>query len=574
MIKTIKEYTKKIILTGTQGVTEEEQKKRIMLVNSLSLVLGLLIAVVGILFYLMSEQLSILIPASAELALTCSAIYLNHRGKYLAAALTTFLVQCAASVYFGLLLSNIIELQAMIIFLISIIYLLFKNIYIRRGALVLAVLILGLLETCYHYQMTSTIPLNIHQAFAFRILAMAGVLILIILVSKPYVDSNDLNQQLKRSNYFKKIFVYQVTHELRTPLNAIYGVAQLLKREIKLDERLKGITPLVDQLLAASNNTRNIVNNVLDMAQIESGNCESLSKEAFDLQIFLEKIVDVNRVIARTRNIRLQLTIQDMPQVIYCDMLNLSQIVTNLLGNAIKYADKNTLVKLEVKGMNDQWTMKVSNYGPVIPASKLESMFDPFMTDKSKYTEGTGLGLYIVKNKVGSMNGDIAVNSIAPGITTFTITLPLQAGRPEDIGHENEEAVERDLSDIHVIVAEDNEMNATLISRFLKQIGCSVALVTNGLEVLDEINNCFPDIIIMDYHMNMMDGKETLIHLQQDETLKSIPVIIATGDAFTESREELLAEGAKAFIEKPIDYKSLQKIIHQQLHHVSGELQE
>lgn len=545
-----------------------------MLVNSLSLVLGLLIAVVGILFYLMSEQLSILIPASAELALTCSAIYLNHRGKYLAAALTTFLVQCAASVYFGLLLSNIIELQAMIIFLISIIYLLFKNIYIRRGALVLAVLILGLLETCYHYQMTSTIPLNIHQAFAFRILAMAGVLILIILVSKPYVDSNDLNQQLKRSNYFKKIFVYQVTHELRTPLNAIYGVAQLLKREIKLDERLKGITPLVDQLLAASNNTRNIVNNVLDMAQIESGNCESLSKEAFDLQIFLEKIVDVNRVIARTRNIRLQLTIQDMPQVIYCDMLNLSQIVTNLLGNAIKYADKNTLVKLEVKGMNDQWTMKVSNYGPVIPASKLESMFDPFMTDKSKYTEGTGLGLYIVKNKVGSMNGDIAVNSIAPGITTFTITLPLQAGRPEDIGHENEEAVERDLSDIHVIVAEDNEMNATLISRFLKQIGCSVALVTNGLEVLDEINNCFPDIIIMDYHMNMMDGKETLIHLQQDETLKSIPVIIATGDAFTESREELLAEGAKAFIEKPIDYKSLQKIIHQQLHHVSGELQE
>jgi signal transduction histidine kinase/ActR/RegA family two-component response regulator len=574
MIKTIKEYIKKIILTGTQGITEEEQKKRIMLVNSLSLVLGLLITVVGILFYLMSEQLSILIPASAELAFTCSAIYLNHRGKYLAAALTTFLVQCAASVYFGLLLSNIIELQAMIIFLISIIYLLFKNIYIRRGALVLAVLILGLLETCYHYQMTSTIPLNVHQAFAFRILAMAGVLILIILVSKPYVDSNDLNQQLKRSNYFKKIFVYQVTHELRTPLNAIYGVAQLLKREIKLDEHLKGIAPLVDQLLAASNNTRNIVNNVLNMAQIESGNSECLSKEAFDLQIFLEKIVDVNKVIARTRNIRLQLAIHDMPQVIYCDMLNLSQIVTNLLGNAIKYADKNTVVKLEVKGLNDQWTMKVSNYGPVIPASKLESMFDPFMTDKSKYTEGTGLGLYIVKNKVGSMNGAIAVNSIAPGITTFTITLPLQAGRPEDIGHENEEAVERDLSDIHVIVAEDNEMNAMLISRFLKQIGCSVALVTNGLEVLDEINNCFPDIIIMDYHMNMMDGKETLIHLQQDETLKSIPVIIATGDAFTESREELLAEGANAFIEKPIDYKSLQKIIHQQLHHVSGELQE
>lgn len=559
---------------GTQGQTDDELVSRIILVNTLSIVLAGLILVVGATFIIFSRKLSILIPASIEFFLTILAIYLNHRRHYAAAATSTFLVQCLASIYFGILLSNIIELQAMIIFLISIIYLIFPNRGARRVSLIVAVGILVLLETYYHYHFVEVIHLQKDVAFIFRISAMAGVLTLIILVSKPYVHSNDFNKQLKRSNHFKKIFVYQVSHELRTPLNAIFGVGQLLKREIKLNEQLKSIEPLVDQLLLASNHTRNIVNDVLDMAQIESGNSEVLNNEAFEINPFIEKIVDINRIISKTRNIKIKLSVAEMPPVIVGDTLKLNQIVTNLLGNAIKYSHKGSTINCYVSTNKNNWSLHIVNMGHHISEDKLKTIFDPFMTDKRKYTEGAGLGLYIVKNKVDSMDGIIIAESSPTGINSFKITFPLVVGKIADLQPEiPEEDDITDLSDIHAIVAEDNEMSAALISRFLKQIGCSVCLTANGAEVLEESQKRIPDIIIMDYHMDIMDGKDTLIRLKKDPLLKNIPVIIATGDAFLESRELMMAAGASAFIEKPIDYKSLIKVLNQQLHPLSGELQ-
>ncbi|MCW3464435.1 ATP-binding response regulator [Chitinophaga nivalis] len=575
IIRKIRNVINNVIRTGTDGVVDEELEMRIKLVNTLSLALGSLIVVVGIIFYFLSDQLSILLPASIEFVLTLSAIWLNSRKHYLAAAIMTFGVQCLASIYFGILLNNIIELQAMIIFLISIIYLLFKERRLRTAALILTVCILLVLETYYHYQLVHPVQLSLHVSFVFRLLAMGGVLMLIILVSKPYVHSNDVNQQLKRSNHFKKIFVYQVTHELRTPLNAIYGVAQLLKREIKQDHHLQSIEPMIDQLLLASNHTRNIVNNVLDMAQIESGNSEALSSEAFEVIPFIEKIIEVNKIIAQTRNIKIKLHEVGMPGIIFSDALKLNQIITNLLGNAIKYADRNSVIDINIAGIKNQWTLQVTSKGAPIPAAKLATIFDPFITDKSKYTEGTGLGLYVVKNKVDSMNAHIQVESSTSGLTSFTITFPLRAGKPADIRLEDlADTDTTDLNNVQVMVAEDDEMSAALMSKFLKNIGCIVTITNNGAEALSASRKARPDVIIMDYHMEVMDGEETLQQLKKDPLLSNIPVIIATGDAFKESREQLLAAGANAFIEKPIDYKSLIKILHQQLHPISGELQE
>ncbi|SKD10327.1 Signal transduction histidine kinase [Chitinophaga ginsengisegetis] len=574
IINQIKQTVKSITRAGTQGQTDDELVSRIILVNTLSLVLASLILVVGAIFMVFTRELSILIPASIEFLLTVSAIYMNHRGYYRVAAASTFLVQCFASIYFGILLSNLIELQAMIIFLISIIYLIFPDRISRRISLVVAVGILLLLETYYHYHFVEVIHLQQDVAFIFRISAMAGVLTLIIVVSKPYVHSNDFNKQLKRSNHFKKIFVYQVSHELRTPLNAIFGVGQLLKREIKLNEQLRGIEPLVDQLLLASNHTRNIVNDVLDMAQIESGNSEVLNSEAFEIKPFIEKLVDINRIIAKTRNIKIKLSIGEIPPVIIADTLKLNQVITNLLGNAIKYSHKGTTINCYIAAAKNTWSLHIVNMGNHITEDKLKTIFDPFITDKRKYTEGAGLGLYIVQNKVNSMNGTITAESSPTGINSFKVVLPLVPGRYDDLKTENNEEDEiTDLSDIHVVVAEDNEMSALLISRFLTQTGCSICLTTNGAEVLEESRKRTPDIIIMDYHMDIMDGKDALVSLKKDPLLKHIPVIIATGDAFLESRELMMKAGASAFIEKPIDYKFLIKVLSQQLHPLSGELQ-
>lgn len=558
---------------GSEEVTDEDLKRRIILVNTISLTIcGMLITIAPPVCYALGDNMNVvLIPVIFDFLFTLSALFLNYRKRYLRASLAIFMTQCISIMYFGILLSAVVALDAMIIFLLSIIYLIFKEEKIRRIAVVTAVGAYAIMEICYYYGVVKPLEFDHTTTVVLHVAIITGILALVLIVSKK---SNEITLLLKRANHFKKLFVHQVTHEIRTPLNAIYGVAQLLKREIKLDPNLKGIEALVDSQLDAINNTRNIINNVLDMAQIESGFTEKTEKEHFLLKPLFTKILDVNRVIARTRNIRLKLDIDQMPEAIYDDVLKIYQISTNLLNNAIKYADKNTIVILKITGAGDQWMLEVTNNGPMITPEKQELIFNPFVTDKSKYIEGTGLGLYIVKGKVASMNGAIKLVSTEEG-TTFTVTLPLIKGDASYVKADTEDGDYMDhLGNIRVLMAEDNELNATLLLRLLNQVGCQVIWVKNGQELIREVEKHVPDIIIMDYHMEVMDGEETLRYLKKNTAYKDIPVIISTGDAYAETRDTFIKAGADAFIEKPINYSSLIKVLKMHLHHNSEELQE
>lgn len=564
-----------LLNAGTDGILDDDSRRRVVIVNAISLSICFLLIAITPVFLALTDRWNIILgPVIVDFIITFSVLVLNFRKKHLAAALTVYLIQCASIMYFSILLSNVVALEAMIIFLISIIYLIFKDDRLRRLCLITAILTLALIETSYYFKLFTPIPLSYNTAFLMHTMVIGGILVLIIVVSRPYVRSNDSNEELKKANYFKKIFVHQVTHEIRTPLNAIYGVAQLLKREIRLDERLKSIETLVDQQLDAIKNARSIVNNVLDMAQIESGMMEVTEKESFQVEPFFTRIIEVNKVIARARNIHLKLSFANMPAVLHDDILKIHQITTNLLANAIKYADKNTTVQLYIHGSGTRWSLQVSNKGPVIPPEKLEQIFNPFVTDKSKYIEGTGLGLYIVKGKVTAMGGSVLVDSGEEG-TVFTVILPLEEGSLRDVHPEPEEEVTLDgLGNIHVLLAEDNELNAQLLMRLLSHIGCNTVWVKNGQELIGQLEKYIPDIIIMDYHMEIMDGEETLLYLKRTPGLKDIPVIISTGDAYAETRDAFIKAGADAFIEKPINYSSLIKVLKTHLHHNSQELLE
>lgn len=560
---------------GAEEIADEDEKRRIILVNTISLAICALLIIITPIFYTLTDKPDIIIyPVMLDFIVTFSVILFNLKKKYLAASFTIYVIQCASIMYFGILLSNVVALEAMIIFLISIIYLIFKKEKYRRICLAIAICTLAIMEISYYFKLFTPIPLSYHTTFIMHALVISGILVLIIIVSKPYIKSNDTNKALKLANHFKKVFVHQVTHEMRTPLNAIYGVAQLLKRQIMLNDQFKSLETLVDQQLDAINNTRSIINNVLDMAQIESGVISKSEKEHFLLKPFFYKIAEVNKVMGRTRNIRIKLSIEQMPDVLYDDILNLHQITTNLLANALKYADRNSVVELKITGMGSKWSLQVINQGPLITPEKQEVIFNPFVTDKSKYIEGTGLGLYIVSGKVKSMGGDISLSSDAAG-TIFTVSLPLIAGNMEMIKEEKEEEeMWDDLGHINVVLAEDNELSAQLLSRMLTQIGCNTTWVKNGLELIQQVQKHIPDIIIMDYHMEVMDGEQTLYHLKQVPAYKNIPVIISTGDAYAETRDTFLKAGADAFIEKPINYSSLIKVLKLHLHHNSEELLE
>jgi signal transduction histidine kinase/CheY-like chemotaxis protein len=572
----LRKYYTPIVQAGTQGIDDFEVAKRIVLVNTLSLAIAAIMLVIApIVCLFLIWKVSILMAFIIEFIINCSVILMNYYKKHLAASLTLYFNQCFAIIFFGFLLGGVLQLQFTIVFLISIIFLILKEYNIRMICFAAAITTLVVLQLCYYFQAHQPlVTISYDTGFIIQSLVIGGVLLLMIIVSKPYVRSNDTNQELERTNHFKKMFVYQVTHEMRTPLNAIYGVAQLLKREIKLDANLKPIDGLTNQLLAASNNTRNIINNVLDMAEIETGKMESSAEDAFLVRAFFEKMIDVNKIVARARSIQLKLLIDQMPEVIFGDTLKLNQVVTNLLANAIKFADKNTIILLKISSQESFWRIQVINQGATVSPEKISAIFDPFVTTKTKSTEGTGLGLYIVKNKVLSMNGTIGIESMGDGLTTFTVSLPLYPGNLQDVPVEEIEEDIKDLSNIHVMIAEDDEMNATLLSSFLKHIGCKVTSSTNGLELLEKVEKEIPDLIILDSYMPVMNGEETLLYLRNAPELKNIPVIVATGDAFKDSRDAFIAAGANAFIEKPIDHRALLKALQLHLHHNNEELQE
>lgn len=254
-----------------------------------------------------------------------------------------------------------------------------------------------------------------------------------------------------------------------------------------------------------------------------------------------------------------------MPEVIISDPLTINQILTNLLTNAFKYGAKQGIVNVVVKRKEFKWQLVVSNLGPGIPPEKIDSIFELFYTGKTGHIQGAGLGLYIVRTKVQAMGGQITVDSTPGGLTTFTVTLPLREGRLRDIpdatGSDPETA---DLERAHILVAEDNKLTVFLLSQFLREMGCSFTVVSDGLQLLDIIKKCpdkSPDIILLDCHMPDMNGEETIRQLKQTPFLAHIPIIITTGDVFTDNIEKMLEAGASTYLKKPIDHLALRKAI-------------
>ncbi len=560
-----------IFSIGTSGITDEEIVKRVRFVNILSIAIGIAILIIGPSMSLFFRwRFSVILALSIEFIVNGLVLVLNHFKKHLAAKLLLYSLQCVAIPYFGMLLSQILHLEFVIVLQIAVIYRIFKEPVWRKVALAAAVIELLILEYGYYYSGNREIlPMSYGGAFAIHMLVVLAIIGITIIVCNPYVKSNDDNAELKKANRFIKIFVAQVTHELRTRLDNIHQAAQLLRKETQRHAELKQIEPLPDILFTASSDARDIVNNVLDMAEIESGKIPGTVNEAFRVRPFFEKMLEVYRATGREEQIQLQLQI-DMPEVIISDPLHINQIVGNLLANAIKFAFKGSTIRVEIRKCNAEWELKISNTGQGIPAEKIPFIFDPFVTGKTGLMQGTGLGLYIVKNKVASLNGTIGVQSKPGGYTVFTVTMPLVEGKfnnmPErDETKESTIKGSADLNNIHVLMAEDSKLSAFLLSRFLTDIGCRVTMVNNGQELLEAAQQANPasqpDIIILDCHMPVLSGEQTIRQLKKTPELSHIPIIVTTGDLFSDTLDKMLEAGADAYLKKPIDHLDLHKTI-------------
>jgi signal transduction histidine kinase/CheY-like chemotaxis protein len=378
------------------------------------------------------------------------------------------------------------------------------------------------------------------------------------------VELQEANKQLRAANEAKNEFLSRMSHELRTPLAAIMGFGELLMLSDLPEEKQRWVS----QVFKASQHLLSLINEVLDLSQIESGQL-SISPEPVPLTRVLEEALDLMRPVAESRGV----AVHPPPTLarssyLFADEQRLKQVLINLISNAIKYNRDGGDVRIAIDGVDsDRLRIAVEDTGDGIDEESQAKLFVPFerLSAAADGVEGTGLGLALSRTLVEAMGGSIGVES-KPGVGS-RFWIELARGEPA--------AVEAPTSEEHPLLAErtyarertllyieDTIANVRLIEEIL-QSRPSIRLIPAmmgqlGLELAREHD---PDLILLDLHLPDLNGEEVLAQLRADERTRDIPVIILTADATRRQLAALLAAGARDYLTKPIRVRGLLEVL-------------
>lgn len=352
-------------------------------------------------------------------------------------------------------------------------------------------------------------------------------------------------------------FLSRMSHELRTPLNAILGFAQLLEMDRRLNADAQ---EAVRQILHGGRHLLELVNEVLDISRVESGQL-SLSPEPVQVGEVVESTIDLLQGLAATRHVAV--TVAPLPPnlaPVLADRQRLSQVLLNLLTNAIKYNDTGGRVTVEVSAMAaDRIRIWIRDTGPGIPSAKLDLIFQPFERLDAAETgiDGTGLGLPLARALTAAMNGTLGVESRVGDGSAFWVDLPaavpVAAGGPLAVpppGQGNRAGT--------VLYVEDNISNVRLMERVLQhRPGVVLLHAPRGSVGLDIARTRRPDVVLLDLHLPDISGDEVIRELWHDPTTRSIPIVVVTADATPGTARRLKAAGAVGVLTKPIDVRGV-----------------
>ena len=392
-------------------------------------------------------------------------------------------------------------------------------------------------------------------------------------------DTQKLNDKLEialkkaeTASLAKTRFLNNMSHDIRTPMNAILGYAQLMKDELK-GKDLPETSEHLKKLQQSGSLLLSIINNVLDMAQIESGKME-IDENYARIEDIRQTLFEIFEDEAKKKNLELHYTINIEHEHILTDITKVKEIFVNILSNAIKYTPSGGSVMLNIDELacDEPGYMivrtSVSDTGIGMSRDYLTKIFDAFTrernTTKSKIT-GSGLGMSIVKKYVDLLGGTIEVESELGKGSTFTVTLKYRIADESYYvknNAENPETCSEILEGKNILLAEDNDLNAEIAEVILERAGLKIERVEDGIQCVNRIMKMPAgtyDMILMDIQMPQMDGYKAtrVIRRLPDKDKACIPIIAMTANAFEEDKRKAIAAGMNGHIAKPIQVDKL-----------------
>lgn len=376
--------------------------------------------------------------------------------------------------------------------------------------------------------------------------------------------------QAQKANAAKSSFLSRMSHDIRTPLNGIIGLIKI--NETHMDDR-ELVKTNQDKMLVSADHLLSLINDVLQMSKLEDENIE-ISHEPIDLGEISREVGTIISGRTAEAGIAFEIGKQELPvSYVYGSPLHIRQIFLNIYGNCIKYNKPHGKVTTTLKCLGEKngivtyrWT--ISDTGIGMSEEFLKHIFEPFVqehSDARTVYSGTGLGMSIVKKIIDRMNRTIVVTSKEGEGSTFVITLPFEiAEKPEEIPAEMDGEV--NIAGLHLLLAEDNELNAEIARTLLEDEGAITTIVNDGQQAVDIFSRNKPgtfDAILMDIMMPEMDGLSATkaIRALDREDAGTIPIIAMTANAFDEDEKKCMEAGMNAHLVKPLDIQKMKEAV-------------
>ena len=397
-------------------------------------------------------------------------------------------------------------------------------------------------------------------------------------------DTQELNAKLQvavekaeSANHAKSTFLFNMSHDIRTPMNAIIGYADLASRHSDDPAKLK---KYMENIQVCGQNLLMLLNNVLDLARIENDKTE-MEYSVSDVDKDFRNCIAMFQNQAESKGQTLTVTAHLLHPYVYVDIPHLTEICTNLVGNAVKYTGAGGTIHCDVTqkpSEKEGWcdtVVTVADNGIGISQEFQKHIFEPFERERTSTVskvEGSGIGMGIVKKLVGLMGGTVEVESRIGVGSTFTVTIPCRIASEDEIQAKRETGPsdQKSLFGVKILLAEDNDLNAEIAVELLQEEGCTVDRAKDGVECVDMLEkaaNGTYQLILMDIQMPVMNGYDAAKKIRRmDAPQKAdIPIIAMTANAFSEDKQAALDAGMNDHIAKPINMNVLVPTIQKYL---------